>query len=183
MKHLKIISILIIILTFTSCVSQKDDNISEFINKLNTQYGKNYSESDFIITENNRTTYSLMIDDNTLICLYADGNYIIIQATITTDSADYTTIQETVSEIMSVLCNCSKEESDKISAQIKDTVKSEINGYRITYCNYNCGQTVIINRITDELNTNENPTLKDYINEDEISRPVLSESETENTTS
>lgn len=62
---------------------------------------------------------------------------------------------------------------DKSRKFLKDGGDSD--GFRLVTNDYGIGKTMILNRTGNELNTNELPTLKREVKEEDIARPILSD--------
>lgn len=181
MKHLKLALIPILILMLTSCVSNDEKNIHEFIKLINSQGQAELTAEDFKITKDNGLQYSYMADENTLITLYSDESGGIFQCSVTSDGKSnlnrqwYTTLTKCLSGLSEAECENAIEAA-------QSSGQSTLGIYLITYRNYKIGNTLIINRKDAVLNTNNEPTLKDHIENDDISRPTLSDNDITATT-
>ena len=66
----------------------------------------------------------------------------------------------------------SAEESENFFKSPRESGK-----FKLIINDYKIGQTMILNRIDNELNTNDLPTLKREVKEEDIARPTLSDTD------
>lgn len=173
MKLMRIAAVFAAMLTLSACVSQKEADINIFTERLNSTEKFSLNADCYrIVSENGRYKYSQMIDDNTLLCVYADSGGIVVQCTLTVLKSDSVFRKRCIAVIQSFLLNdegsCSK------LAESAFTNGSAISdGYKLTLIDSKVGTTFLVNRSDDELNTNESPTLKKHIDKNDITRPTL----------
>lgn len=172
MKHIKIIFILTIILTLTACSSQSKIDINGYLKKINENNTEKISIENFLLTsKDGEYIYKNAVNSNILLCLYCNSKGEITQITVTCQKK---TAQFDELCINSVSAFTKSEQSKKNFNKAVTTGNDEFSQYKITYIDYSVGKTVIINYSDSKINTNQNPTLKDYIEEEDISRPTLS---------
>lgn len=167
MKPFKIIASLFIIISLTGCVGQQEINIDEFLKKYNLVSNEALDSSMFNIFEDGNYIYS-MIHDQNLICIYSDENGNIVQCTVTSKSPTNANFDKLCIDIICAFTDFDKEKSSEFykCGGTSERYKLFINDYEI-------GKTMILNFKTNEINNNNYPTLKRYVNEDDIARPTL----------
>lgn len=178
MKKILAVSILIAALTLCSCTAQKETNINEFLKTLDMGNVLSAEESDFRITKSNedRYRYSYAINNKTMLCLYSGTDGIIIQCTVTS-LVNNSYFQSLCSEITRCFTGLNETESKKLVNSAFDS-PVEINGFKLLLIDSQVGYTFLINHISDEINTNEHPTLKKHIEKEDVSRPTIGTEET-----
>lgn len=170
MKKLRFIIPFVLIILLTSCIEQREADIGIFTDCLNSKGCLCIDTDSYKITsENGRYRYSYMPDSNTLLCVYTDNNGIVVQCSLTVLKAD---------ENFRKMCICLSdafmyESSEKAVGKAFRNGSADIDGYRLALIDSSVGQTFLINHSDDEINTNENPTLKKHIDEKDVSRPIL----------
>ena len=100
----------------------------------------------------------------------------IVQCTVTSlvRNSDF---QSLCSEVTRAFTGLGSSESAKL---VKSAFVSPVehDDFKLMLIDSKAGYTFLINHISDELNTNEYPTLKRYINKEDISRPTIGTDET-----
>lgn len=167
MKPAKIIIPFLIIILLTACAGQSELNIDEFLAKYNSVSGEVLETSVFTVSKDKYYTYSLL-SDNVLICLYAgrDGN--IIQCTATVKSGTENSFDARCVNLIKAFTGFSDAESRRFLKNKGDSGK-----FHLVINDYGIGKTMILNEKGNELNTNDYPTLKRKVNEEDIARPTL----------
>ncbi len=179
MKLLRFAAVLAAVLMLSSCISQQDADINIFTERLNSDRTFSLSTDGYrTVSENERYRYSQMIDENTLLCVYTGHDGIVVQCTVTTLENDSIFRERCVAAAQSFMLS-DTESAAKLtdSAFRKGSVISD--GYKLTLIDSEVGITFLINLSDDELNTNENPTLKKHIDKEDITRPVLTAEKTD----
>lgn len=178
MKKIIVISVLAFLFTFCSCTAQTQTDINEFLKILGTGNVLSAESADFRITksDNNRYRYSYAVDDNTMLCLYSGKDGVIVQCTVTSlvRNSDF---QSLCTEVTRAFTGLGSSESAKL---VKSAFVSPVeqDDFKLLLIDSKVGYTFLINHISDELNTNEHPTLKRHINKEDISRPTIGTEET-----
>lgn len=172
MKSLKITVPLLIIVLLTACVNQKQLNIDEFLKKYNEISESELRSSMFDISADNEQFIYSRIENGVLLCLYSEKDGEIIQCTVTAKRGSEKSFNSLCLSITEAFTGLSAEESEKL-------FKSPgISGrYKLTINDYGIGKTMILNRADNELNTNDLPTLKRKVKEEDIARPTLSDTD------
>lgn len=176
MKNLVCVLCVVLFLSLCACTPQNETDINEFLKILETGNIVSASAEDFRITKDSeRYRYSYVVNDKMMLCLYSDKNGVIIQCTVTSLVKD--------AEFSSACSEITRTFTGKSSKKSKELVKSAFyapiisDGYKLVLIDSQTGFTFIINHESDELNTNEYPTLKRHIDEEDISRPTVSQTE------
>ncbi|MDD6276630.1 MAG: hypothetical protein PUB20_07400 [Clostridia bacterium] len=165
-----------LILTITSCSKQSVFDINGFVKEMNENSQDEICAEDFTVVRSDRTEYSYMYDNHTLLTLYADDDGSIVQCTVTSDSAADEVFIVRCALAGKILMNCSNDEAKKLCEAAKKSRSVEYGAYKIIFNDYTVGRTMIINRSDDEINTNSMPTLKRTVKAEDISRPTAAES-------
>lgn len=165
--YLKLCGIALIIISLTACTGQSQLNIDEFLAKYNSVSGEALETQMFTVSKDKYYTYSLL-SDNVLICLYAgqDGN--IVQCTATVKSGTKNSFDSRCVNLIKAFTGFSDTESNEFFKNKGDSGK-----FHLVMNDYGIGKTMILNEKGNELNTNEYPTLKRQVNEEDIARPTL----------
>lgn len=165
--YLKLCGIALMIISLTACTGQSQLNIDEFLTKYNSVSGEALEAQMFTVSKDKYYTYSLL-SDNVLICLYAgqDGN--IIQCTATVKSGTKNSFDSRCVNLIKAFTGFSDTESNEFFKNKGDSGK-----FHLVMNDYGIGKTMILNEKGNELNTNEYPTLKRQVNEEDIARPTL----------
>lgn len=172
MKPLKIILSVLIILCLTSCVGQKQLNIDEMLKKYNSISASELKSSMFAVSKSNELFVYKRIENGVLICLYAGNDGEIIQCTVTAKSTEKEAFEKICVELTETFTDFSAEKSRKLFEH------GGVSGkFKLTVNNYDIGKTMILNKTGNELNTNELPTLKREVKEEDIARPTLSDTD------
>lgn len=168
MKCFKILSVILALFLLSSCVSKSEKDINELLKNFEEEI----SAADFRVTyEDERYKYSALLN-NSLMCVYADKNGISVQITVSTEKPDNS---------FSVLCRnsiCSftgfsQSESNRLFTQLQKDKRIKKGKYNLVLSEFDFGTVFIINLRDDKLNTNEHPTLKRPVEEEDISRPTM----------
>lgn len=167
MKPAKIIIPFLIIILLTACAGQSELNIDEFLAKYNSVSGEVLETSVFTVSKDKYYTYSLL-SDNVLICLYADRDGNIMQCTATVKSGTENSFDARCVNLIKTFTGFSDAESRRFLKNKVDSGK-----FHLVINDYGIGKTMILNEKGNELNTNDSPTLKRKVNEEDIARPTL----------
>lgn len=164
MRPYKIIIPLLIIFLLTACVDQKQLSVDEFLKKYNENSAVELSDTDFTVTKSDCYAYSAMLD-GVLITLYTADDGVVEQCTVTSKKADFDSI---CLNIIHTYTGFSEKKS-------RDFFKKggNVDGFHLFVNSYDVGKTMILNRSDNELNTNNLPTLKREVKEEDIARPTL----------
>lgn len=172
MKPIKlVIPLLFIVISLTACVGQRKLDANEFLNKYNLLSGEALNKEELEIAEGEYFTYRLLHGEN-LLCLYSNEDGEIFRCTVTAKSK---------SEDFDTFCiNIIRSFTDLNANESRDFLQ---NGgtegkYNLFVNDYGIGKTMILNKKSDPLNSNGNPTLKRYVDEKNIARPTLSDTTT-----
>jgi len=174
MKKIYACLITISMIFLCSCTFQKEEDINEFVNTLSSGEIQSVQAEDFRIkNDGERYRYSYVLKNNIMLCLYADRNGVIVQCTVTaiSDNSEFALV---CNEVTRTFTGKSIEES---TALVKKAFKNPLtsDGYKLTLIDSNVGLTYLINYESDEINTNEYPTLKKYIKKEDVTRPTIGE--------
>lgn len=170
MKPLKIIFPLLLTALLTACVSQTKLNIDELLKKYNDISASELTYSMFTVTEYNDNFVYKRIVDNALLCFYAADDGEIVQCTVTVKKDSERNFKSVCLSVIEAFTGFSNEKSEKLFDE-----KGISEKYKLTVNDYNIGKTMILNKADSELNTNELPTLKREVKEEDIARPTLSD--------
>lgn len=167
---------LFLLLTLSACRPQSGADVNEFLKILGTGNIISAEAESFRITkESERYRYSYAVNDSTMLCLYADKDGVIVQCTVTSfiKNSEYFNI---CAEITRTFTGRTADESRKL---VKSAFDSPVvsDGYKLALIDSQAGFTFLVNHESDELNTNEYPTLKRHIDEKDISRPTAGRTE------
>lgn len=173
MKSLKILFSVLIIISLTSCVGQKQMNIDELLKQYNSVSGSEIKSEMFTFSKSDGMFVGKHIENGVLLCLYAAEDGEIIQCTVTAKKANNRAFEKTCIELIEAFAGLSAEKSAEL---FKFTGTS--GKFRLTVNDYDVGKTMILYKIGNGLNTNDLPTLKREVKEEDIARPTLSESDT-----
>lgn len=165
-QTLQFIFALILIICLNSCKSESIYDLNELLEQLNTTYEYNLVFEDFTVTKDDFFIYSTVIDKNLLLCFYCNNQNEIIQCTITTDIKPTNDFEKMWQSIGSILTSAEIEEIKKISS------KNKVNGWNFQKNENDIGTTIIINRYDNPINSNNLPAIKEYIDENKITRPI-----------
>lgn len=169
MRLIKFFSLILCLILLTSCTS----NSKADVNILLSRFDESLSFEAFKITyENNRYKYSSMIDSNTLLCIYTDKDGIAVQCTLTCEKESKGFNKSCIKLTEAFTCLNEGESKKLLNDAIKDG-RADNGEYNLVFERNKLGTVFIINNSDDALTTNENPTLKRHVDEDEISRPTL----------
>lgn len=171
MKFLRIFIAILLMLSFTACVSQSKPDVYEFAGELGAYFGDEINIDDFTVRKDKQIVYEYLLNPHTLLCLYTDNSGIISQCTLTNDEENVN-FYVFCEKIADIFCEADKSDVEKI----KNGGKIQIEDYLMVMNVYDVGRTFIINFADNEINTNTFPTLKGYIDEKEISRPTAIDS-------
>lgn len=171
MKKIKIIVSLLLIISLTGCVGQRQLDINEFLNKFNRLSGEALESEMFDISKEEYFVYSLLHGQN-LLCLYCTRDGEIIQCTVTCKEASKD-FEQLCINIISTFTDLDTVESRNFF----DTCGNH-DEFNLTLNDYSIGTTMILNKESNPLNTNNYPTLKKPIDEEDIARPTLSDTTT-----
>lgn len=180
MKNLILtIPVMILILMLTGCTEQKEADIVLFTERLNNSDSFCINQDEYKITaENGKFRYSYMPDSNTLLCIYTDKSGVVVQCSLTVLNTDSNFKKRCTSIADSLMLSGSENTQKAVGIAIKNG--SAISGiYKLTFIDSRIGYTFLINLSDNEINTNENPTLKKSINSGEITRPTAGSENTE----
>lgn len=173
MKPVKIITSFLIIIALTGCVGQQEKNIDEFLKKFNLIGNETLTSSMFDVTESNDYyIYSLLHSQN-LICIYSGKDGVVLQCTVTSKSPTDSSFDELCINITACFTDYDKQKS-------ADFYKNggDCDRYHLFINDYGIGKTMILNLKSNEINSNDYPTLKRPVDEKDIARPTLNESTT-----
>lgn len=174
MKCFKILPVILALLLLSSCVSKSEKDINELLKGFEGEI----SAADFRVTrEDERYKYSALFG-NSLMCVYTDKNGIAVQITISTEKPDKS-FSGLCRNLICSFAGFSQSESDRLFTQLQKDKRIEKGKYNLVLSEFDFGTVFIINLRDDELNTNEHPTLKRPVEEEDISRPTMG---TENNT-
>ncbi|HAS37590.1 MAG TPA: hypothetical protein DCS04_03120 [Ruminococcaceae bacterium] len=169
MKPYKIIFLLLIIIFLTACVGQKQLSVDEFLIKYNDLSSTELKSTDFTVTSNNTYyTYSA-VSDGVFIAFYTKSDGVVEQCTVTSKSGS-NHFDAACLNIIKVFTDFPDDKSRKFLKDVGDS-----DGFHLVINDYGIGKTMILNRAGNELNTNELPTLKREVREEDIARPTLSD--------
>ncbi len=172
MKPLKIIFPLLIILLLPACVGQKQLNIDELLKKYNKITGSELKSTMFNVYKADENYVYKRVENGTLLCLYSDKDGEIIQCTVTAKHNGSQDFDSICISIIEAFADMSAEESEKFLKNPGESGK-----YKLIINDYQIGKTMILNRIDNKLNTNNLPTLKREVKEEDIARPTLSDTD------
>ncbi len=172
----------IFILLFCACENKSNYDLNEFLISFNKNGGYDFKAADFTVTKETDYIYSVLTDNNTLLTLYANDNNEIIQCTVTTNKNENKNYYKLCNEVLRTITKSSSEDSQKNINKVRTLKKAEYNGWLLTEIKSEIGTVFLINRQTNELNTNNLPTLKEDIEKNEITRQTAVKV-TENNTS
>lgn len=172
MKPLKIIFPLLIIILLTACVGQKQLNIDELLKKYNSITGSELNSALFNVYNADENYVYKRVENGTLLCFYADNDGEIIQCTVTAKSNSNQDFDCICISIIEAFADMSAKESESFFKN-----PGESGRYKLIINNYEIGKTLILNIIDNELNTNDLPTLKREVKEEDIARPTLSDTD------
>lgn len=164
-RTLQFIFALIFIIFLNSCVSESNFNLDEILEELNNKYDYDLIFEDFTISKEEYYIYRATINKNLLLCFYCNNQNEIIQCTVTTDikpTYDYNKLWQSIASILT------SAETEELKQALN---KNEINGWILQKNESIIGTTIIINRADDPINSNGLPTIKEYIDENKITRP------------
>lgn len=170
MKPLKIIFPLLIIMLLAACVGQKQLNIDELLKKYNSITESKLKSTMFNIHKTDDGFVYKRIENEVLLCLYSGNDGEIIQCTVTAKKDNKQAFDNICTSIIGAFADISAEESEKFFKNPGESGK-----FKLIINDYKIGQTMILNRIDNELNTNDLPTLKREVKEEDIARPTLSD--------
>lgn len=169
MKPYKIIFPLLIIIFLTACMGQKQLNVDEFLIKYNNLSSSELKSTDFTVTSHNIYYVYSAVSNGVFIAFYTKSDGVVEQCTVTSKSGS-NHFDAACLNIIKVFTDFSDDKSRKF---LKDGGDSD--GFRLVTNDYGIGKTMILNRTGNELNTNELPTLKREVKEEDIARPILSD--------
>lgn len=174
MKIFKMVSVLLVLTVLSSCVKSEEKDINEFL-KI---YNKNLSSESFSITyDEDRYKYSYLAEKDLLICIYTDKDGVVVQCTVTS-SKPQKSFYDACKSVARAFTGQTSDECSSLIETVKSEKKIQKNGNNLVLSDFNIGTVFLINKATDELNTNSNPTLKKHIDKKDISRPTLGKDET-----
>ncbi len=170
MKKFKLIISLLLIISLTACVGQRQLNINEFLKKYNLLSGEVLNAEMFAVSGNEEFVYSLL-HGQSLLCLYCTENGEIIQCTVTA--------REATPEFERLCINIISTFTDLNADEALNYYKTcgVMGKYSLVLNDYGIGKTMILNEKENPLNTNNYPTLKKPIDEEDIARPTLSDND------
>ncbi len=160
-KALVSVTLLSVMLVFTSCRTDSEYSFHRLIEKLNSEYGYSFKESDFITEKKENIIYQKMTDNKTMLSLYCNKNSEIIQCTLSSFDINNSDNLKTISTIGSILTNEKKE-------YIESKLKNPDNNFNFCKNNWNIkvvknqiGITYIISKEGSQ--SNNQPSLKNII--------------------
>ncbi len=172
MKPIIFVCTILFILTLTACSSQSKIDINRYLDEIYFSDSSDLSIDDFLLTSKGDEYVYKAVKNGALLSVFCNSKGEITQIVITTQKR---------SEFYDRLCIASIKAFAGSSQAENEYKKAVATGeaytgdFKVTFSDYQIGQTIIINQKSDEINTNNNPTLKRYINEKDISRPTLSQ--------
>lgn len=172
MKPLKIMLSILIILCLTSCVEQKQLNIDEMLKKYNTVSASELNSSMFSVSKSDGLFVYKLAGSGVLLCFYAENDGEIIQCSVTAKSDNTEVFEKTCIDVTETFADLPQEKARELFE------KGGVYGkFKLTVIDSGIGKTMILNHVGNELNTNDLPTLKREINEEDIARPTLSDTD------
>lgn len=176
MKYLKIISLALILMLFSSCISTDDKNIHEFIKLLNTTEYLDLNYEDFALTKNDELIYSYMTQEKSLLSLYSTSTGAITRCSVSSEKNTEDFLKLCIATI-TAFTNESVDECESAIDRSFAVGKSEISNSVLLTIKNDVGITFIVCHNTDDILSNQKPTLKRHIDEKDISRPTIGENE------
>lgn len=171
MKRFSIIFLVLLIIPLSACISQSKSDINALIFKFNELNSVKLYKDQFSVKKTDRYKYSYMFNKHTLLCFYCGNDGIITQCTVTSDEENIN-FSEICENVSCAFTGINKDEIHKYFLLIKKGGRVKVNEYMMIVNKSNVSSTFIINYADDEINTNEYPTLKGYIDKKDISRPT-----------
>ncbi len=155
-----IITILSLLTFLTSCTSESEKDINEFLNELNNKYGYDFKTEYFTIEKKENIIYHIMTDNNTLYSLYSNKDGEIIQCTLSSFDKNNKNNYNLLINTGVILTN---ETQNDFSTFIKNAKKYgvyEENGWTVVLISNTTADTFIINKSGNPINHNNQATLK-----------------------
>ncbi|MBQ7549417.1 MAG: hypothetical protein IJT03_06910 [Clostridia bacterium] len=172
MRYLKIITVLAALLTLASCAVEGGSSVSELLEAVNDEYGRAYSEDSFTLSRSTELVYSAVPEAGTMIRLYADTNYVVFRAVITTvKNLKYA--ETACAEFTSALTGEAYADSVKAVKTAEKDGSSPIGDRIIIFVDVAGSKTFIICGESDVINTSDKPTLKRFVDDEDVSRPTV----------
>lgn len=172
MKYISLLCVFLCTVFLCSCTVQREMNTEEFIKKVNAgeeilppaESFKAYRDGEYL-------RYSRVMEKHLMLNLYSQSDGKIQRITLVTDKPDeeYRKLRPL---LLSAFTDKSVNECKKLIAEAEKSVNIFFDIYCISVINCDIGETFLISRSADEINTNEYPTLKKHIDDRDISRPT-----------
>ena len=172
MKYIKSIGIVIMLVFLTSCMSTDQKNIHELIKSVNESDNMSLKFEDFTLTQGEELTYSYLTDGNSLISLYSSSTGDIIRCSVTGEKKNEEFLT-TCKAIVSAFTGEPEEDSETAIRRAIAAGRSEFYRYVLLCVKSDAGISIIACHSGDEFLTNQSPTLKRHIDNDDISRPTI----------
>lgn len=170
MKLLRLAAVFTVLLLLCSCTSHDADDINEFLKRLNAS--PPLCAEDFRITARDGLyRYSHMENENTLICIYAAEDGAVTRCTVT-ELKNQPEFEKHCVRLTEAFTRLGSEESSMLVKRALDCGNARVEEFKLTLIDSDVGRTFLVCLLDDEINTNEHPTLKGPIDEDDISRPT-----------
>ena len=173
MKPLKVLTAILAVIMLTGCVAQKQLDIYEILKKYNAVSGEKLDSEMFTVTLDEDYKYSY-VKNGILLCFYCGTDGVINQCTVTAKNNEKAEFESVCRSIIMCFTDYTEEKS------IEFLKEHEISdSFNLIIVENELGKTMILNKTTNELNSNEYPTLKRTVDEKSISRPTLGETQSD----
>lgn len=172
MKYVKSLCIFLCLILLSSCVGQRELDVNEFIKKANASVEILPSAENFnIYREDKAYRHSAMINENMILNFYSLSDGKIQRITLTTDAPDKE-YDKLCSVLLETMCDLTVQEAEKILSNAENSVNVKFGIYCIAIIKSDIGETFLISYADDEINSNNCPTLKKHINDEDVTRPT-----------
>lgn len=172
MKCFRLLSVLLILVSLCSCVGQREMDLNELVKKINADEILLPPAEEFsVYGENNEYRFSCMINSEMLLCVYSGNDGKIRQITLTGEKCGEA-CTKLRTELIKAFTDTDIQKSQKLLKKAVADGRYIYEIYNIAVIDCDIGETLLLNYAQDEINTNENPTLKRHVSEDDVSRPT-----------
>lgn len=169
---------LVLLLILPSCAVEGGSSVSELLKAVNAEYGRAYSEDSFTLSRNTELVYSAVPEAGTMIRLYADDNFVVFRAVITTvKNLKYA--ETACAEFTSALSGEAYADCFRAVKSAEKDGSSPIGDRVLIFVDAAGSKTFISCKESDVINTSDKPTLKRYVDDEDVSRPTVGNSTAE----
>lgn len=154
----KFILSLTLLLCLNSCVSESNDNVDEFVQKLNQKTEYELDTDDFTVTKKDYYIFSTVINHNILLSLYCNDKNEIVMSTVTTNKNNTDEFNNIWRTTASCIINSEQVQTERIK------VNTEFGGWCVKEIQNSTSTVILISKAENDIHNNDFAKIKEIIN-------------------